>query len=392
MKNLRFSAHTFYRFPVVYLSLLVECELAWRFVTPAQPSYLCAFLTFLSVVVLLYSLSRTLVIFEKKDLLYEGKKTKKEKLVFFWKNPKNLIAMLLFLVLPFPSSAISYICGGAPLMLQYLLSRLLLPFFLLAFFTGTMAGLSWRELNEKKSINRSPLFYLLHSLKYIPLYMLAAFGLLILADTFSTAGKIHKLLISTNLTAFLIVFFTVVWTIRIVRAVLIRRKFINQLAEACTEMGIPTPKIDAPYRSLFRRKSRGTVFYITSGKKQYACKLISVFKSAAIYRFHNSGELGHVHVFNVRIATVGRFGMGSGKVIQQRTELYENRYNVGFDTEDGVQKIFIFNPCAKVVEGEYGDDSIPLDNGMQIGEYTFYTATGFCNALTRNCLDKKPNE
>ena len=149
------------------------------------------------------------------------------------------------------------------------------------------------------------------------------------------------------------------------------------------------PRIVDPISSLFKRGG-SEVFILTAKGKKYACKMVSTLKRSSIYRFYPDGKMAKVHVMVLNFLTRGRYGHG-GTVLKQRTELWEKQFDVSFDAEDAV-KVLIFNPCSKIVECQYGGDSVPLDNGMSVGDYRFFTASGFTGAVARDCLDRKPNE
>lgn len=396
MKKLGITWHFFYRFPLIYLGLLAFNAIAWKWTsTRGFPAWLASLITFLFTVVLLYSMARVAVIFERKPDLYEGEKTKKEKFLFLWGRRKTKLAMLLFLLLPLPYPAFRPVFVVLSPIWQYLCSRLILPFLFLGFFLGSMTGLTWHELNEKKTeskrkkIRRSPFSFLFHTYKYIPIYIAAAVMFLALQAVIFSLPGIVKLFITTSLGGAIIITIAVLWFIRIRRAILIRRKFLSQLSDACASQNIPMPKIHEPIRSLFRKKERGTVFEISLHNRTYKCKVISTLKPITMYRFYPSGVVGHVHTAFLRIHTRAPFG---AMLFRQRAELYEKKYDVSFEAEEGITKIFIFNPCSKIVEGQFGSESLPLDNGMKIGEYTFYTASGFTGAIRRDCLHRKANE
>ena len=398
MKKLGLTLHSFYRFPATYFALWAGCAFAWKLTAPRGVSYMLAGLvSLLFTAILLYSISRVLMLFERKAELYEGDKTFGEKIVFLWKRPKTKLALLLFLLLPLPYPAFAPFFGMYSPFMRYLASRTILPVFLLAYTLGSTRGLVWHELNEKKKsvdrkkINRSPLHFLFHAFKYVPIYAIAAYMLLALsAVIFSLPGMI-KLFITTSLGTAIIVITATVWTIRIVRGVSKRRQFLEKLADACASQNIPMPEIPGAICSLFRKKERGAVFEITLHNRKYRCKLVSSLKPYTMYRFYPSGEIGHVHTVFMRFY-MRHTMFGSGVLFRQRTEIYEKKYNCAFEAEEDVAKIFIFNPCSKIVEGQYGNDSLALDNGMKIGEYTFYTATGFTGAIRRDCLHRKQNE
>lgn len=395
MKKERFPWHALYRFPTLYFAVWAVSALTWRFLPPNGISYtFTIIISLLFTLFELYSAARLFIVFEKRENLYQGEKTVKEQLRFLWKHSEVRLCLILFLLLPLPLPTFRPIFGALSPILRYLLSRLFIPFLFVAFFLGGLTGLVFHEQNEKKKelrkrINRSPLFFIFHVLKYVPLYTIAAYCLLAFTVVLVSLPGIAALILTSSLGGAVIITIAVLWIIRAIRGVRKRKRFLEQLKHACEMRGISTPKISEPIRSLFRRKERGTVFEITVGKRKYVCKLISALKPLSVYRFYPNGELGHVHVMFMRL--VSHLGWG-GILVRQRVELYEKKYNIGFEAEEGAGKIFIFNPCSKIVEGQFENSNVPLDNGMKVGEYTFYTATGFANALTRDCLHRRANE
>lgn len=396
MKKLGLSPHFFYRFPILYLGLILMSALAWRGAASGGISIVSSVIALLFTLVFLYSASRLWIIYEKRESLYTGDKTAKEKFLYLWSRSDVRILLLLLFLLPSPFPALTPLIGAFGTFSHYLLSRLLFPFFFVSFFLGAMTGLVYYEKNEKKKelrkkIRRSPFLFLFHVFKYIPIYAVGAYFLLSLMVVLYSIPGMVMLFVTTGLGIAVIVIVATFWLIRIVRALRIRRRFLAQLKEACLERGIPMPKIHKPIGSLFVKKESSPVFTLAVGERKYACRVVGTLKPHTIHRFYPSGEVGYVRAtymrFNLRAAT-----FGGGVLFRQRAELYETRYPLAFDAEDGTAKIFIFNPCSKIVEGQYGNDTVPLDNGMKIGEYTFYTASGFTNALRRDCLHRRANE
>lgn len=398
MPQKRLSLHCLYRFPALYLSIFAVSALTYRQTPPNGISYLVTLLCSLIFIFFqLYSAARVTIVFERREKLYEGERTAKEKLRFLWASPEIRLYLILFLLLPLPFPTFKILFGGFSPIVRYLLSRLFVPLLAAALLLGSMTGLAFHEQNEKKKelrkrINRAPLLYLIHVFKFVPIYAVGSYCLLAFSVVLASLPGIAALFLTTSLGAAVLIVTAVLWVIRWVRGVRIRRQFLEKLENACASQNLSVPEIKSPIASLFRKKERGTVFEITVNDRKYACKLISTFKPNTVHRFYPDGILGHVHVIHLRFLVPGARMMGNGMLYRQRVELYETKYNVGFEAEEGVSKIFIFNPCSKTVEGAYGSETVPLDNGMKIGDYTFYTASGFANALTRNCLHRKANE
>ncbi len=398
MRKLGLNLHCIYRFPTLYLAILAVSALTYRQTPPnGIPYYVTLICSLIFILFQTYSTSRLMIVFEKRENLYQGDKTAKEKLRYLSTRPETRLYLLLLLLLPLPLPTFKPLFGMLSPVLRYLLSRLFVPLFAVVFLLGGMTGLAYYEMNEKKKemrkkINRAPILFLIHVFKFVPIYTVGSYCLLAFSVVLASLPGIAALFLTTSLGAAVLITITVLWIIRWVRGVRIRKQFLEKLETACASQNLPVPEIKAPIASLFRKKERGTVFEITVNGKKYACKLISTFKPNTVHRFYPDGVLGHVHVIHMRLLVHGARMMGNGMLYRQRIELYETKYNVGFEAEEEVSKIFIFNPCSKTVEGAYGSETVPLDNGMKIGDYTFYTASGFANALTRNCLHRKANE
>lgn len=398
MKKLGLTWHCLYRVPALYLSALAVSALTYRQTPPNGISYFVTFICSLIFIFFqLYSSSRVLIVFEKRECLYEGDKSAREKLRYLLARPETRLFLLLFLLLPLPFPTFRLIFGALSPVPRYLLSRLFVPLFAAALLLGGMTGLAWHEQNEKKKelrkkINRSPFFFLLHVFKFVPIYAVGSYCLLAFSVVLASLPGIVALFLTTSLGAAVLITIAVLWVIRWIRGIKIRKEFLEKLKKACEAQGIPMPTIHAPILSLFRKKERGSVFEVTVNGRKYACKLVSSLKPNTVYRFYPNGEVGHVHVIHMRFMVPGAVMFGSGMLYRQKVELFEKKYNVSFEAEEDTQKILLFNPCSKTVEGAYGSETVPLDNGMKIGDYTFYTASGFTNAMTRGCLHRKANE
>lgn len=398
MKRLGLSPHVLYRFPTLYLSFFLVNAATWKLTPPNGIPHICAIIiSFLFTAIMLYSAARVMIIFEKRETLYQGEKTTKEKVRYLWERPETRLYLILFAFLPLPLPAFKPLFGMLAPMFRYLLSRLYVPFLLLAFVFGCITGLNYYEQNEKKKemrkkIKRSPFRFILHVFKYVPIYVITSSCLLALSVVLASLPGMLGLFLTTALGAAVAITIGVLWIIRAIRGIKKRKIFLKQMQDACRMQDIPMPEIPALFLSLFRKKERGSIFEITVSGRKYVCKLISTLKPITIYRFYENGEVGHVHATYMHFHLRGHAMMGGSMLFRQRAELYEKKYNVGFEAEEGARKIFIFNPCSKTVEGQYGNETIPLDNGMKIGDYTFYTATGFTNAIKRNCLHRKQTD
>ena len=391
MKKVLAILRTVYRFSLVWLLtyLLADFVHLNAFRQEGVSHLFPAILSLIVAAVMIYSQTRLLVLFDR-SIAYPGRKTKKEMLAHFFSRPKAWIALILFALLPLPYTAFETLFGTHGPFLDYLISRAVLPLFFVAYLIGAVTGLTYYQLNRAKERRVNDLFYLIHSLKYLPLYAAGGVMLSILSIMLLSVPGFIKLFlrVSPTLTVIFLLAYPVLWLVRFLRARKKRHEFLRKLTDACAERGIEIPVIEHPISSLFSKK-HAPVFKLKVNDKVYTCKLIGTMRPFTLYRFYANGVVARVTILSLRLYQRLRY---RAMLYQSRTEMWETRYDHSFEAEDETRKIFIFNPCSKLVEGEDLGKRYPLDNGLKVGNYTFYTATGFCNAITRACLERKPNE
>ena len=121
-----------FRFATVFGALWLGNFLSVYYTGRFEPQ-IRALVSLIMTCVLLYSLSRLLVLFEHPDERYEGNKTAAEKASFLLHRKKTLVAFALFLLLPLPYPALNTFFGAFSPFIRYLLARSILPFFLLTY-------------------------------------------------------------------------------------------------------------------------------------------------------------------------------------------------------------------------------------------------------------------
>ena len=174
--------------------------------------------------------------------------------------------------------------------------------------------------------------------------------------------------------AAVIVFFVVLcaslFVIRYLNAILKRRRLLRELKKICEEKGFYLSKVKSGYTSIFRLP-RDSSFTVSHGKETYECKLLcGVRKGSPMYLFGN-GQGQVIHTFRIR-----------------RVELFHfvTSFRYGFESQH--KKIIIINPIPQSVYRSGEGRAKEIDVGEIIGDYYIYNATGFLNALERDCLCK----
>ncbi len=152
------------------------------------------------------------------------------------------------------------------------------------------------------------------------------------------------------------------------KALFKRRKLLHELKKICDEKGFYLSKVRSGYLSIFRLP-RDSSFTVDCGDNTYECKLISgIRKISPMYLFGN-GQGQVIHTFRIR-----------------RVELFHfvTSFQYGFESQH--KKIVIISPIPQVVYRAGEGRPTEIDVGEIVGDYHVYNATGFLNALERDCL------
>ncbi len=189
--------------------------------------------------------------------------------------------------------------------------------------------------------------------------------------------------------------------IRITKALIKRRKFIDELKRVCKQRRYVLSKIKAPYKSIFKLQE-GESFNVRIGDRRFSCKFITCTrKNRPLYIMKNG-----IAAWLVRIKFIS-------------IDLFSYTKSFYFGWEADCKKVIIINPTAKSLYAPKGDiilpddnaelyvspkggmarrpmiaalspkqqSSLPLDNGDIVDGYEVYAATAFLNALERDVID-----
>lgn len=377
---------------LIWAALIISSAAIFHFTYIAkeatgQPAFFPVFLSLAFLLPLIYSAARLCVLYFS-SVRSEGEKSKNAQLALWLKSPLSLTVFALFVVLPLPFASLSAAFSETPSGMVYLFSRALLPFFFLACVLGLRAGITYRlkHPSKNKEERRNPnLYFPLHVAKYAFFYTLGGIVAGFLYGAVASLPNLVIAIIFSTLGAVIIAFFIGLWGIRIIIAVRKRKRFFKEFSEVCARKHLRVPRMEAPYRSLFHTKTGADFVLVVDGKK-YTCKMLSTLRPYMLHRLYADGTCAKVHRIFLRFFGNARNMPTAYAAHREGIELWETRTTFAFEG-DGT-KIIIFNPCPKIAEGVGETGGYLLDSGLFVGEYKFYTATGFCNALSRDCLDK----
>ncbi len=219
---------------------------------------------------------------------------------------------------------------------------------------------------EKKKDTRDSALY-----KAVVIYGVGGILLCNMIPLILSLFPLLKELLLTPFTVFLlalVILLPLAW--RPIRALHIRRTFLQNLQAVCRERGIEITAIDRPYLTVFRITDSES-FFVTVKGVRYACKLVGNIKKSAPMGLFSGGVGAIVH--NYRFARVTLFS----RVTQ---------FEYGFASDD--PKILIINPVPKAIYRSENGRRVELDNGDVVDGYKIYTATGFLGAVERETLDR----
>ena len=160
------------------------------------------------------------------------------------------------------------------------------------------------------------------------------------------------------------------WIFFVLRAIVIRRRFLKNLRKLCAEYGFAVEHKKRCISSLFRYRS-GANFTLHANSKTYACKFFGAMRRHWELYFHESGTLKTRRAFRFR-----------------RVEFFcfTSVYDFGFESEH--EKLCIVAPVPKVISAGNERWHRPIDTGTKVGDYRIFSSTGFLNALRRDCVEK----
>ncbi len=229
----------------------------------------------------------------------------------------------------------------------------------------------WREKKQKKLDTpwrfpvRIALFYLLYPAVY-PYAPLVAFFAISLGAAVAELTEILSIVGIIAATALVI---ATVLGIRLLRAMLKRKKFLGQLRALCAERGVELSEIKNPYKS-FLADEFDCSFTLKYGTEKFDCIVLATMNRGVPFVF--TSETGGY--FRHRIGTNNHhIGLS---------------HNVSFFHSGGGKKIIIVNPDVKTMLIEdLGTVKaiIPWDN---IFGYTVHDTKSFLGGVDRQCLGK----
>ena len=163
------------------------------------------------------------------------------------------------------------------------------------------------------------------------------------------------------------IFMAISFALRYKRAKQKRKDFIEKLEALCRTTRASLSDV-RDINSSILKDVEGYNFSVEQKSVKYDCKFLCGLNKNDPMFLTEKGEGSTVHAIRFR-----------------RVELFKRITTFKYDFESDGKKILIILPVPKKLFSSMGR---VLDVGDKVGEYKIYTATGFLNALERDCLDK----
>lgn len=164
-----------------------------------------------------------------------------------------------------------------------------------------------------------------------------------------------------------------------------RRKFIKKLRIFCKKNKFALENESNMIRSVFK-DHEGANFVINARGKRYACKLITSKSKADPMYFTENGE---IYVVKAKSLTFLAAPRGLGAAMINNVNLSKRATVSSFAFESKYPKLIIVNPIPTKIFAGHPEHSMPIDVGSEVGEYKIFNASGFINAVDRDCVEIK---
>ena len=169
-----------------------------------------------------------------------------------------------------------------------------------------------------------------------------------------------------------------------IKAFFKRRKFLRKLKKFCKKNKYILEDQRYMTRSVFKEHD-GANFVIKVGGKRYACKMVaSKTKGNPLY-FTENGELYEVKTRSFNFIVSAK---GMGAAMMNNMNISKSATVTSFAFESEYPKLIIVNPVPARLFVGHPDHSMPIDVGSRVGEYRIYNASGFMNAIERDCVER----
>ena len=249
---------------------------------------------------------------------------------------------------------------------------------LIYYLASRSAARYWYEDKRRSRVKRIKYTLLSKLCRLLTLTVAYTFGAALFINvTYQISAVILSnrsiLLSSKTLSAaitLLVIFVVIPFVIKQLKAILKRRKFIEELIAVCDEYHCSLSPIRHPYASLFKL-SAGYDFDFERNGKKYACKMLYSKHRLRPMTFFDGGMGAHEKIIRVK-----------------KTELFRIRSWFEYSFDADAKKLLIINPIPKkLVINDHGRVAL-IDNGDSVDGYKIFSATAIVNAISRNTLDR----
>ena len=184
----------------------------------------------------------------------------------------------------------------------------------------------------------------------------------------------------------IVIIVAILISLKYLRVFFKRRKFLKKLKKFCQKNNYKLENESNMLKSAFKEYD-GANFVINANGKRYACKLLASKNKANPMYFTENGELYEVKVKSFTFLGNVR-GMGGAAANLGSINISKKATVSSFAFESEYPKLVIVNPIPVKIFAGHPDYSAAIDAGSKVGEYRIYNASGFMNAVERDCVER----
>jgi len=219
---------------------------------------------------------------------------------------------------------------------------------------------------DKKTVFRHILFFIVHTLLWTAIPIMAPIAISVVVGLAAAAGAIL-----INIIKYVIFVIVLILFISYTTALRKRIRFIKKLKKLCDQKKASISEMHRPYLSVFIPQSKET-FTLKANGKTYSCKLMSFANKFLPVIFTPDGYYHRISAWALK--------KGITPTIQKDTQY-------GFESPN--QKLLILTSIPYIVLArEYGMNT-NIDVGESCGEYKIFNTDGLLGAIDRDTIDRK---
>ena len=235
------------------------------------------------------------------------------------------------------------------------------------------------------------------------IFILYPLGALLSPAIVSAFASVGRILVVAPVFSVLFIVIALVWLVLVIRALLKRRKFFRSLRAVCEKSGYRISGLRGGFRAVILPFGDAT-FTLEVGEKTYRCRMICCLRRGIPLILSPDGRAMFLHIFRFRGMELFRYTTvrclgdpNDGKTLLIAVPVagfvYSGTGEAPVNTGSVPPKTSGIGRVQRVIQTYSVHRSAysgirPIDTGVSVGNFKFFTSTGFLGALERDVLDR----